>query len=260
MKPIENIVIIGSGNVAYHFLNAFSANGIKVLQLLARNEQKAKELSSKFSVPYTINTEHIDKSADLYILAVQDDQIHSVAARLHLDRQLLVHTSGFSSIDLLSGASTNTGVIWPLQTLTAGNEVDYNNIPFFIEGNNKENEAKLSRIAGLVSGRVVQADSPTRQRVHLAAVIASNFTNHLYSIASSIMENTGISPDVLSPLIMETAKKAITAGPLISQTGPASRNDLNVIERHLGLLESNPEFREIYRIISNNIINLHHKK
>lgn len=254
------MVIIGSGNVAYHFLNAFSANGIKVVQLLARNEQKAKELSAKFSVPYTINIERLNRSADLYVLAVQDDQIHTAATRLHLDRQLLVHTSGFSSIDLLSGASSNTGVIWPLQTLTAGTGVDYSNIPFFIEGNNKENEVKLSRLAGLVSGRVIQANSPTRQQIHLAAVIVSNFTNHLYSIASSIMENTGVSPDVLSPLIMETAKKAITAGPLTSQTGPASRNDLNVIERHLDLLEGNPEFMEIYRIISNNIINLRYKK
>lgn len=253
------MVIIGSGNVAYHFLNAFSAKGIDVIQLLVRNVKKGKDLSAKFSVPYTSNPKRLDKSADLYVLAVQDDHIPAVSASLHLDRQLLVHTSGFSSIDMLSGASSNTGVIWPLQTLTAGTGVVYSNIPFFIEGNNKENAAKLSGLAGIVSERVIQADSPTRQRIHLAAVIASNFTNHLYSIASSIMENTGVSPDVLSPLIMETAKKAITAGPFISQTGPAARNDLKVIERHLGLLQNSPEFREIYRIISNNIINLHHK-
>jgi predicted short-subunit dehydrogenase-like oxidoreductase (DUF2520 family) len=253
---LRNIVIIGSGNVAWHLVNAFSSKGIRVLQILARNEKTARQISRAFSVPYITDPADMVRDAGLYILAVQDDQIQEASKRLHLRNQLLVHTSGFSSIEILAGASASTGVLWPLQTLTAGKSVDYSKIPFFIEGSNDKATALLTRFAGTVSERVITTDSPTRQKIHLAAVIASNLTNQLYAISASILERQDIPFDVLAPLILETAVKAGQQHPLRSQTGPASRKDLRVIEKHLELLRDDLSFRDIYRLITENII--HH--
>jgi predicted short-subunit dehydrogenase-like oxidoreductase (DUF2520 family) len=258
-KEIKNIVIIGSGNVAYHLINAFSSKGLKVLQILARNDITAGILSEIFSTPYIIEPSNLVKDADLYIIAVQDDFIREVALSLGLKDQLLVHTSGFSSIDVIKGASTCTGVLWPLQTLTYGKKLDYNQVPFFIEGQTDEITGKLSRLAGLVSDNVIIADSPARQKVHLAAVIASNHTNQLYAIAAAILEQQEIPFSVLAPLILETAEKAASQHPLLSQTGPAVRNDIKVIQKHLELLHDEPACREIYRLITENIIHLHLK-
>jgi predicted short-subunit dehydrogenase-like oxidoreductase (DUF2520 family) len=254
------MVVVGSGNVAWHLVRAFSGKGIPVLQVLAHNEKSARNLSKAFSVPYIMDAARLVKNADLYVVAVQDDHIREVALGLGLKKQLLVHTSGFSSIDVLSEASESTGVLWPLQTLTSGKKVEFGNIPVFIEGHSKATADKLARFAGLVSGQVMITDSPTRQKIHLAAVIASNLTNQLYSISASILERQGIPFSVLAPLILETAEKAGQQHPFRSQTGPAVRKDLHVIEKHLELLRDDPAFHDIYRLVTENIIHHHSKK
>jgi predicted short-subunit dehydrogenase-like oxidoreductase (DUF2520 family) len=259
VKNIKNIVIIGSGNVAFHLIKAFSLKGINIMQILGRNKETTENLSRTFKIPGITNKHELNSDADLYILAVQDDQIHKTALDLGLKDQLLVHTSGFSPLDLLDGTSTRTGVIWPLQTLTSGKKVDYRRIPIFIEGSSDGIEKDLSQFASLVSDKVVVARTAVRQQIHLAAVIASNFTNHLYEISASILEKNGIPFSVLAPLINETAEKAARGHPSGSQTGPAMRRDMKVIGEHLELLGDEPAFREIYRLISENITH-HHTK
>jgi predicted short-subunit dehydrogenase-like oxidoreductase (DUF2520 family) len=259
LEAIQNIVVIGSGNVAYHLVKAFSKKGIGVFQILAHNEKTAVLLSKAFAVPYILDPAKLFKDADLYLITVKDDNIRETAKGLHLKDQLLVHTSGFTSIGALSGASSRTGVMWPLQTFSAGRAIEFKNIPFFIEGCSEEISGILAQFAGLISRRVMVTDSPTRQKIHLAAVIASNLTNQLYSISASILERQDIPFDVLAPLILETAAKAGKQHPLNSQTGPAVRNDLTVIEKHLEMLRDDPAFRDIYRLITENIIH-HHSK
>jgi predicted short-subunit dehydrogenase-like oxidoreductase (DUF2520 family) len=257
---INHIVIIGSGNVAYHLASAFRNKDVEIRQILGRNEQTTRKLADTFSVPYIINSSLLDKSADLYILAVQDDLIAETAHSLGLTDQLLVHSSGFGPMDLLKNASANMGVLWFLQTVTSGKEIDYQTIPVFVEGSDREVTERLMRFAHLISDRVIEADSAKRRQVHLAAVIASNLTNHLYTIAGSILEKAGVPFDVLAPLILETAVKAGQQHPSLGQTGPAARNDLKVIRKHLEMLENEPAAREIYRLITENIIHLHHKE
>jgi predicted short-subunit dehydrogenase-like oxidoreductase (DUF2520 family) len=256
-KEIRNIIIIGSGNVAYNLVNAFSSSGIRILQILARNERSAGPLAEKFKIPYILHPSELNKQADLYILAVQDDLISAVAHSLKLKDHLLVHTSGFSPLEILSGASENTGVFWPLQTLTSGKPTDYQHMPVFVEGSSTGNEQMLADFAGLISENVRITGSTARRQIHLAAVIASNLTNHLYHIAATLLEKYDIPFEVLVPLIRETAGKAAMQHPLLNQTGPAARNDIGVLEAHLEMLRDMPDYQEIYRLLTENIVQLH---
>lgn len=240
-------------------IRAFGSKGIKVLQVLGRNKQTAAKLSKAFSVPYITDPGKIYPSADLYLMAVQDAAISQVAGKLRHPDRFLVHTSGFTGLDALSGAARYSGVIWPLQTLTTGVRINYRDVPFFIEANDPDHEEALRDLCSKVSRKVISADSHLRQKVHLAAVIASNLTNQLYAISASILERQNIPFDVLDPLILETAAKAARGHPLKSQTGPAIRQDMHVIEKHLELLRQDPGYRDIYRMISENIIHLHQK-
>ena len=131
--------------MAFHLVKAFSKKGIRVVQILAHNEKTAMALSKAFAVPYILDPGKLFKDADLYLITVQDDKIRETAKGLHLKDQLLVHTSGFTSIGELSGASSRTGVMWPLQTLSAGRAIDFKNIPFFIEGCSEEISGLLSQ-------------------------------------------------------------------------------------------------------------------
>jgi predicted short-subunit dehydrogenase-like oxidoreductase (DUF2520 family) len=256
-REIENMVVIGSGNVAWHIIHAFQAAGVRVVQVLARNKQSARHFSRHFNIPYTLNVRELNRQADIYILAVKDDQIPDTASALRLEDQLLVHTSGFTPMDALKDFSREYGVLWPLQTLTAEKEVSYSEIPFLLEANSKENEERLMELAKQVSENVMVTDSQVRQRIHLAAVIASNLTNHLYAISAAILDRQDIPFSVLAPLIRETAAKAAGSHPLASQTGPAARKDMKVIRQHLDLLRDEPTFYDIYKLISENIIHHH---
>ena len=256
-SEIRNIVVIGSGNVAFHMVRACSMKGIPVVQVLARNLNTARKISEQYNIPYTIKASELVKNADLYILAVQDDLIRETALSLKLGPHILVHTSGFYALDILEGTAEKTGVIWPLQTMTSGKAIDYRKVPFFIEGDCIDAEQLLQDFVSQISKKITVAESPARQQIHLAAVIASNLTNHLYSLAEKLLEKQGVPFNVLAPLILETARKAGRQSPSLSQTGPAVRNDLDVIEKHLHLLGNDPETREIYRMISENILTKH---
>ena len=62
---------------------------------------------------------------------------------------------------------------------------------------------------------------------------------------------------MLYPLILETARKATLYDPALVQTGPAVRNDQNILNMHQDLLSQakRPDLAEIYQLLSQAIIN-----
>ena len=251
---IHSIVIIGSGNMAYHLVRAFSDSQLQIRQILARNKVTAGKISQRFNIPYIFNPLELYRDADLYILAVNDDGISDAAGSLKLTNQLLVHTSGSASIDIISKASSATGVVYPLQTLTAGHDIDFIQVPLCIEANSAMNLRKLKDLGSKISGKVIEMNSEKRLYTHLAAVFASNFSNHMYEIAASILKRQNLDFDILLPLIKETANKAGSEGLEKAQTGPAARADLKIIEQHLQLLLPDKNLHDIYKLLTDSIM------
>jgi predicted short-subunit dehydrogenase-like oxidoreductase (DUF2520 family) len=92
---------------------------------------------------------------------------------------------------------------------------------------------------------------------HLAAVFACNFTNHFYALAEDILEQNGMTLDILRPLIKKTANNVLVESPKGLQTGPAKRNDVKVMEEHLQLLsKQSPELEKLYKELSDSIIKM----
>jgi hypothetical protein len=91
-------------------------------------------------------------------------------------------------------------------------------------------------------------------RLHLAAVIASNFTNHLFSISEQLLEQEHLSFTLLKPLIEETVAKAFELSPLKAQTGPAIRHNHEVMRKHRLLLREFPKLMQIYEVMSDSIM------
>ena len=163
-----------------------------------------------------------------------------------------VHTAGSMPMDVFNGHTANYGVLYPMQTFSKTREVDFNVIPFFLEANTSENAGKLQHLAEKLSGNIRFLSSDKRKSLHLAAVFACNFTNHIYALAVKLLEEQDIPADVLLPLIDETAAKIHTMPPRVAQTGPAIRYDENVINKHLAML-GDSDMRSIYRLISQSI-------
>jgi hypothetical protein len=82
----------------------------------------------------------------------------------------------------------------------------------------------------------------------------------MLNAADEIASRADLSFDIFEPLIRETIAKAIDLSPEKSQTGPAVRNDVNTIEKHLEILSFSPELQNIYSEITRSIIKHYNKK
>jgi predicted short-subunit dehydrogenase-like oxidoreductase (DUF2520 family) len=252
-----NIVILGSGNIATHLGRAFKMAGQDISQVWSRDITHASSLADTLAAEAIDNMFDLDHSADLFIIAVKDEAIREIALELKLSDQVLVHTSGSTGLSALEGASTKIGVFYPLQTFSKIKSVDFRQIPIIIEANSPEVLSSIRAIADRLSEKVIELNSEQRKTLHVAAVFACNFTNHLFGLAQELLEVQGLDYELLKPLIAETLSKIEMNDPVSVQTGPAIREDQATIQAHLELLKHNPALSELYTKLSQSIVNLH---
>lgn len=250
---MKRIVIIGSGNLAEALARAIAASSYTLVQIYARNEERGRRIAGMTGCSYA-GPRNAPEEADIYLIAVSDKSIAQVASSLTVGKAVVAHTGGAVDMNEIAGHIVNRGVFYPLQTFTAGRKVDLRNVPIFIEGRNRNTVAVLQALAEELSGRVIEADSAQRSKLHLAAVFACNFTNHMYAIGQKLLEGSGIATDVLNPLILETASKAADSPSAARvQTGPAVRNDFRTKDKHMKMLAASPDLQNLYKNISLNI-------
>jgi predicted short-subunit dehydrogenase-like oxidoreductase (DUF2520 family) len=247
---MKNIILIGSGNVATHLGISLKERGYNIVQVCSNQVNNAKTLGDKLDCNFT---DSIDKllDADLYILAVKDDVTHQLLNKIPDIR--IVHTSGSLGMGVFENKFTDYGVLYPLQTFNKNINIDFTNIPLCIEANNTKFENNLIKIGNQLSEKVVVMNSEQRKQLHIAAVFACNFSNHMFSIADTILSKSEIDFKLLLPLINQTVSKLKDKKPTDVQTGPAKRNDKEVIDSHLNNI-TDQTVKEIYRLISNSII------
>ena len=247
------IVLIGSGNVAFHLAKAFTEAQIPISQIFGRNTTELQKISEQFSIPFSTET-LVD--ADLYIISVSDSSIAEVSALIKNKNVLVAHTSGSVSREALSG-NYRKSVFYPLQTFSKSKNLDYSKIPFFIDAENENDEEILKNLASKISKNVMLANDEKRKYIHLTAVFACNFVNHLYARAKEISDSQGIPFDYFLPLIDETTQKIHELEPKLAQTGPAIRNDEKVLKLHESLL-TDEEKLKIYKTLNESIKKMYH--
>jgi len=251
------ISLIGAGNLATQLGFVLVEKGHQIIQIYSQTEINAKELAVRLNCPYTDDLTKIISNADLFIIAVTDDAIESILAKVSFGDNLVVHTAGGVSIDIFKPYCKNFGVLYPLQTFSKEKRADFIEIPLCIEANTEENLAILKNLADNISGKVNAFSSEKRLQIHLAAVFASNFVNHFYLISEILLNEKHLDFDLLKPLIKEVVSKAALHSPETIQTGPAIRNDKYVMNKHLEMLSNHPEWERLYQLISENIYNIH---
>ena len=248
------IVIIGSGNLATQLSLAFKAVGKDVVQVFSRTEEHAKELADKIGCNYTTLTEDIRQDADVYIFSVKDDALSGLVASICHKRPngLFLHTAGSMPMAIFKCHATRYGVLYPMQTFSKTRNVNFREIPCFIEGSDEEVLSEIRLMAASISDYVVDCDSEKRKKMHLAAVLACNLTNHCYRLAERLLESEQIDFQLFFPLIEETARKVKDMSPKDAQTGPMVRYDQNVMQMQMSML-SDERTREIYRLMAESI-------
>lgn len=250
------VVFIGSGNVATHMAKAFKHAGHDVLQIWSATFGHAAVLAAVVDAEPIKTLHEISLEADLIVISVKDDSIANVVTQLGDFSALIVHTSGATTLDSLKTLK-HSGVLYPLQTFSKSKALDFSKVPLCIEASDADSLAILRKLAESLSNAVYHIDSAKRQVLHLAAAFACNFVNQLYTLSDDLLAKNTLSFELLRPLILETAEKVQHLLPAEAQTGPAVRHDEKTLNRHLELLQGQPELTHIYQTLSDSIKKSH---
>ena len=251
---IQSVVIIGSGNVATILGKLIVKAGYKILQLVGRNIESTRQAAAFLNTSAITNLSNVHPNADLYIIAVPDSFVDAVAGSLKVPAdKIVVHTTGSVPIEVLKSKHKNYGVLYPLQSLRK-ETATLPTVPLFVDGSSKDITDTLLQFAQSLSPIVHKANDEQRIKLHISAVIVSNFTNYLYSLAHQYCQKEGLDFHALLPLMEETVSRLHIYDPEKMQTGPAVRRDVATVEKHVSLLKDYPEILKTYNFLSNEIM------
>ena len=249
------IALIGSGRVASCMGPRLKEAGHTLVAVYSRTIGHARELALSLDAPAFDSLEALPV-ADIYLTMLADDALTTLAPEIvkTCPDALFLHTAGSVPIDIWKEAGAKRyGVLYAMQTFSKGADIDWPQVPVCVEGCNPAELETVRNLALDLSGKVTELSSEGRKKLHVAAVFTCNFSNHMYAIAERLLSTEGVPFSVMLPLVRETARKVESMSPEDAQTGPAIRGDRKVINEHLELLKDNPEYAEIYRLISKDI-------
>lgn len=124
-----------------------------------------------------------------------------------------------------------------------------------VNASTSEVKEKLKCLAHKMSDVVLECSDEDRRYIHMNAVYVSNFVNVMLQIGEKLLNKKSLNVSILEPLVKETVSKAFSMGAEKALTGPARRGDMDTINKHIELLKNNEEEREIYKMLTNYIIN-----
>lgn len=247
------IAFIGAGRLACQLAPTLSDVGFRVAQVISKEGRDAEKLGALVGAVSNDRISALDPDIDLVMLTVPDRELDTIYQDLSHYRGFLVHTSGTFPLRPMTNDKDRCGVLYPLQTFSNNRPLDWKRIPLFIEATDLHTESLLFEIGRKLSERVVLLDTNRRRILHLAAVFANNFSNHMLVIAEKILERADLPVDWLDELVRETFEKAMDIGALNAQTGPAIRKDDPTINTHFELLHWDHQMAELYQYLTRSI-------
>jgi len=241
----------GAGNISWHLAKALHSCGFRITGIWSKDYTNAVSLAASCEATPIPDISSLRDGADLIIIAVPDNAIAEVARKIGQFEGIIVHTAGSVHLDVFASSFNKYGVLYPLQTFSKEIALEMAEVPVFLEASDTETMQSIKEVALKLSQKIYETNSNQRLKLHVAAVFAGNYSNVLYTISNKILGDMHFPREVLHPLISATASKALKNDPLLMQTGPARRNDIITLDKHLAVLASYPEYAELYRLLAN---------
>lgn len=250
------ISCIGSGGVASSLLPALYGAGYKIAQVCSRKLENAQLLAKVVGASFTDDLSQLDNNVDFVIIATPDKEIEGIVKSANFGDAIVIHMAGSMPMDVFTDAGVKGyGVLYPMQTFNRNRSVKFTQVPIYVEASDEEVLKKLTFMAKKLSSNVHELNTEKRILLHIAAVFASNFTNRMLAISFNLVKELELSPEVLKPLIREVFEKVVnTDDPTLVQTGPASRGDMDTVQKHIEALDNKKLTQRIYKVVSESII------
>lgn len=257
---IQKLLIVGTGNAAWHLGHACRDAGISIQGIVARDAMKGRALAAALGdVPYFAMYNNLP-DADAYLLAVRDDAIQEVAKQLGNEQQLLVHCSGSMRADVLNHYNNPYGVLWPMHSLQKETPDSLRQTMIAVQGSDEHIQQQIFALASRISDRAMLVEEHQRMAMHMCAVWINNYTNHMLHIGFSLLREHGVDHQLFMPMLRNHMAALETHTPDQIQTGPAKRGEIQTLERHRQLLHDHPDLQRIYDTLAEHILNTYLKR
>ncbi|MDR9388611.1 MAG: DUF2520 domain-containing protein [Balneolaceae bacterium] len=243
------------------------------------NQEALNQHSSKHDVPteYSLDAWLNDLSQQRpqkhwVILAVPDDAIMPTVDRILKGWQTISDkplTSAMDAIAHTSGGRSSedfqhfqdqgifTASMHPIQTFHKSAEEPnlhpgfheqvnpFDSINITLEGDAPFLPQLTHFCQQILDAHPIDVTRTQKQQIHAAAVLASNYLFPNLSLASTYLQDAGLSPTLLEPLASQTVQAALHQG-LAAISGPVARLDHQTIRRNMDVLSSHSATKQRY--------------
>lgn len=248
------ITVVGLGNVGSTFAKAIGHHtSLELFQVVSTNKKRANALHKQFGCLVHHHVEQIDARTELIILAVTDSKIPEVSAKIPKTTQYIVtHCSGATHAEVLSDHA-RYGILYPLYSFPNARKRSFRNIPLLVHSVHIKDEQRILEVANQLSDKTYIVDDTSRQHLHIAAVFANNFANHIMARAFEWLSLNQVSKEILLPIVLQSTRNWAAGLAKEIQSGPALRHDIRTLDTHRALLESRKEFLDLYDQLTKSI-------
>jgi len=188
--------------------------------------------------------------SDVNLICVPDSEIRNVVHQIvdsgiEPESKIMAHCSGtigLTVFDELMNSTLIFGCIHPLMAITEHSD-SFSGITFDVCGD-EEFITRIQPVIESLNAEMLIVSEEQKTRLHIAAVLISNYLVTLMGSANEVMHSSGI-PDqklqkALLPLMRSVLTNLESQSPAYALTGPLARSDDQTIREHLNILEDNP--------------------
>ena len=203
---------------------------------------------------------------ELILISVPDNNIQSVVydiknSGLDLETKTLAHTSGVVGLDVFSVLNQHkikVGCLHPCMAISDTSQ-SFQGITFDICGD-KDFINTISLLIADLNAEPMIVEEHTKAKLHLAAVISSNYLITLMGMAQELFANSNLDQNQLKKTLLTLMRSVLvnleTQTTIEALTGPISRGDYETITRHLHLLKDQPELKSTYKKLGDETLRL----
>ena len=266
-----NIGFIGAGRVGCTIGRYLADAGIAIEGYYSRSKESA-DIAATFTNTRSFESiEDLVKSCDTIFLTTSDSAIENVwncIDRFDLKDKVISHFSGSLSSDIFSGIDKTGAYGCSIHPMYAFSDKftsyeQFNTACLTMEGHREAIFRMKSLFGDKLGHRIFTLDSKDKIKYHAAAAFASNYVDAIMQIAVELMEQCGFSEEdtftLLGPLVKNNVNSIINNGTTASLTGPAERNDVGTVKKHLHAIEGT-EAEEVYRVLGRTLLSIAEKK
>lgn len=266
-----NIGFIGAGRVGCTIGRYLADAGISIEGYYSRSKESADVAATFTNTRSFESIEELVISCDTIFLTTSDSAIENVwncIDRYDLKDKVISHFSGSLSSDIFSGIEKTGAYGCSIHPMYAFSDKftsyrQFNTACLTMEGHSEAINKMKSLFGDKLGHRIYTLDPKDKIKYHAAAAFASNYVDAVMQIAVDLMGQCGFSEEdtftLLGPLVKNNVNSIVDNGTVASLTGPAERNDVGTVKKHLQAIEGT-DAEEVYRVLGRTLLSIAEKK